>query len=73
MLREKVPNVLSRVQTKRRMGGEPVHPSFGMTPTVSNLKKKNEYFWIFFLSRFQTKRIAGAAPRARPSFGMTPT
>ncbi len=32
-LREKVPNVLSRCHTKRRMDGLPVHPSFGMTTT----------------------------------------
>ncbi len=45
-----------------------VRPSFGMKPTFPKKKKKFKK-----KSRCHTKRRAGAAPCARPSFGMTPT
>ncbi len=39
--REKVPNVLSRWHTKRKIGARgSAHPSFGMTPDFSKKKKK---------------------------------
>ncbi len=82
-LREKVPNVLSRCQTKRRMGARgrahPSFQSFGMTPTFQKKKKKKSkffkknFFQKILKSRCHTKRRAHAAPRARPSFGMTTT
>ncbi len=56
VLREKVPNVLSRCDTKRRM----VHPSscsFGMTSTFPK-KKKN----------FQKIKKVGVIPKEGPSF-----
>ncbi len=61
-------------------------PSFGMTPTFHQKKKKERkkdkkkfknfkknFFQKFLKSRCHTKRRVGAAPRARPSFGMTTT
>ncbi len=40
-LPKKVPNVLSRCHTKRRMGAQGrARPSFGMTPTFLKKKKK---------------------------------
>ncbi len=53
VLREKVPNVLSRCHTKRRMDG--TRPTFGMTPT-GFLKKK------IFSSRCHTKRRMDGLP-----------
>ncbi len=46
-LREKVPNVLTRCQTKRRTGARGrASPSFGMTPTFQKKKKK----WKFTIT-----------------------
>ena len=54
------------------------HPSFGMIPTFQNKKKipkkfPKKIFQKILKSRCHTKRRAGAAPRARPFFGMTTT
>ena len=76
VLREKVPNVLSRCHTKRRTGTHGrARPSFGMTPTVKKNPKffKNLFFQKSLKSWCHTKRRAGVAPRACPSFGMTTT
>ena len=73
VLREKVPNVLSRCNTKRRTGAT---TSFGMTPTFwifFFLKKKKWKILNFFIGWksffFQKKRKSkGRHGHVRPSF-----
>ena len=62
VLCEKVPNLLSRCHTKRRLGGHGrARPSFGMTPTF-------QIFLGFFFEKSMSYQKKSVSYQMRPSF-----